>query len=370
MVESFTNNNGVNLMETNTCKCPNCGAPLEFKTDTQSWTCEYCLSNFNEDEVKSLFDNQELGNENEHTQQHQKMNENDTKSTEKANIYKCTNCGAQVITGETTSATFCCYCHSPIILSEQLLGGYHPAKIIPFKFNREEAVNSFNKWCLKKPLLPIGFCTNSQLEKLSGIYVPFWLFDCHVRGNMSAVAEKVSTWKSGDRKYTQTDYYNVYRKAEATFTGIPADGLTIMDDDMMEILEPYDYSDMKDFSMAYLSGYYAERYDVDEKEVQDRIEDRINKYTLELLRNTIEGYSSVTENDDGNVDIYKSEVTYVLLPVWILTYNYKDKIYMYAMNGQTGKIAGDLPISIWIALFFFALFSAAILLLMGVMFLC
>ncbi len=323
-----------------TYKCPNCGGALEFNADSQDWKCEFCLSNFNNEEIKAFEDKLNLNNDS--FEQH--TTEEDAEFAEKARVYICKSCGAEIVTDDTTAATFCYYCHNPAIIPGQLSGEYKPAKVIPFKFKKEAARDMFIKWCKRKPLLSRQFISSSQLELLSGIYIPFWLFDCDTRGRIIAEGRKVRSWVSGDKKYTETKYYDITRAATANFNGIPADGSKKADDSLMETLEPYDYSQMVDFSMSYLSGYMAEKYDVDKKDVFGRISERVNEYTSTLLRNTIQGYSSVSMRN-SNIDIYKSKATYVLLPAWIFTYNYKGKTYVFAMNGQTGKIAGRLPIS-------------------------
>ncbi len=322
-----------------TYKCPNCGGPLEFNAESQNWKCEFCLSEFNNEQIKSFAEDQNLKDATQ-----QQTTEKDTEFEERAKVYSCTSCGAEIVTDETTAATFCYYCHSPAIIPGQLSGQYRPAKVIPFKINKEVARDMFIKWCNKKPLLSKQFISDSQLELLSGIYIPFWLYDCDTRGRIIAEGRKVRTWVSGDKRYTETRYYDVIRAATASFNGIPADGSKKADDNLMEMLEPYDYSKMEDFSMSYLSGYLAEKYDIDEKGVFGRISDRVNEYTNTLLRYNIQGYSSVTVRN-SNVDIYESKATYVLLPAWIFTYNYKGKTYVFALNGQTGKIAGSLPLS-------------------------
>lgn len=323
-----------------TYKCPNCGGGLEFKADSQSWKCEFCLSNFNDEEIKALINDESL--EDDSLDQHTEV-EGDEFS-EKARVYSCTSCGAEIVTDDTTAATFCYYCHNPAIIPGQLSGDYKPAKVIPFKFKKEAARDKFIKWCKKKPLLSRQFISSSQLELLSGIYIPFWLFDCDIRGRINAEGRKIRTWVSGNKKYTETKFYDITRAATASFNGIPADGSKKADDHLMETLEPYDYSQMVDFSMSYLSGYMAEKYDVDKKDVFSRISGRVDEYTNTLLRNTIQGYSSVTVRN-SDIDIYRSKAAYVLLPAWIFTYNYRGKTYIFAMNGQTGKIAGSLPLS-------------------------
>ncbi|MFZ5354077.1 MAG: hypothetical protein ACOZCL_15340 [Bacillota bacterium] len=351
-------------MEVITYKCPNCGGALKFNEDAQKWKCEFCISYFDENAVNSIENRMNTEND---------RHEKDSSKTEKepefylheydeadnVRAYSCNSCGAEIVTDATTAATFCYYCHNPAIIPSQLSGNYRPSKIIPFKINRESATKAFIKWCRKKPLVSRRFITDSQLKLLSGVYIPFWLFDCEVSGSIYADARNVRSWTSGNKRYTETKYYDVYRAGAASFRGIPADGSKKAEDCLMETLEPYDYGQLEDFSMSYLSGYMAEKYDVNQNEVYGRIRSRVHEYIEGLLRDTINGYSTVTVKS-ASIGVDSSKASYALLPVWMFTYSFEGKIYIYAMNGQTGKIAGSLPISKSRALAWFGGISASV----------
>jgi DNA-directed RNA polymerase subunit RPC12/RpoP len=340
-------------------KCINCGGPLGFKADTQNWICDYCLSEFSEQEVREFISNEQAQAEAETSSAVlDELREQELDFQENALGYTCQSCGAEIVTDDNTAATFCYYCHNPTIIQRRLEGEYRPEKVIPFKFDREKATEIFKNWCKKKPLLSKQFTSDSEVEKLSGVYVPFWLFDCDSNGEISGDAIKVRTYISGDTQYTETKYYHVLREGKAIFSDVPADGSKKMDDELMSILEPYDYKDLTDFSMSYLSGYLAEKYDMDQNDVYGRVSGLIRENMSSLLQETIRGYSSVNIK---NSDIKMKNVgaTYVLLPVWLFTYQYKGKTYMFAMNGQTGKIAGKLPVSPGRAASWFGGISAA-----------
>jgi hypothetical protein len=342
------------------CKCNNCGGPLEFKAETQNWICDYCLSEFTEAEVQALLNNEQSQSQATMSEATlQQKQEQDEEFAEKAAGYSCQSCGAEIVTDDTLAATFCYYCHNPAIIPRRLEGEFRPEKVIPFMFNREKATEIFIKWCKKKPLLSKVFTTSSQLEKLSGVYVPFWLFDSDTMGAVNADATKVRSYTRGDIRYTETKYFHVVREGNAAFKDVPADGSKKMDDSLMEILEPYDYRELTDFSMSYLSGYLAEKYDMDQNDVYPRVSKILRNNMSTLLEDTIQGYSHVTIQT-ANVEINNVEATYVLLPVWMFTYQFKGKSYMFAMNGQTGKIAGRLPISFGRAFSWFGAISASV----------
>lgn len=315
-------------------KCPNCGAKINFNPELQKCNCDFCLSSFNVDELEIWSNESDSFNKNNES----------TNTNEKTSLYSCPSCGAQIITDKTTSATFCCYCHGPVILSENLSGDFKPSKIIPFRFDKEKAVESFLRWHKKKWFLPNAFASQTQLEKISGVYIPFWLMDCDITGRLNARAEKVTTWSSGDYMYTKTDIYNVFREANLKFDNVPSNASSKADDTIMESIEPFNYEDLKNFSFGYLPGFLAEKYDKTEKDVLPSAKDRVNDATKNMLRSSISGYSSVSERQ-SNIMYNESSMEYALLPIWMLTYSYNNKNYIFAMNGQTGKVFGSLPIS-------------------------
>ena len=224
-------------------------------------------------------------------------------------------------------------------------------KVIGFKLTRDNAIWNFKKWISKRWFVPKEFKSQQQLEKLTGLYVPFWVADCDIDIDYHAIGKKTRSWTSGDYRVTETQEYDVVRRGNLTTRGIPADGETKIDDLLMESIEPYDYRELKDFSMSYLSGFYADKYDVDKAAVFPRIRVRATQATASLINDTIKGYSSVSPMIQ-DYRIKQTNWSYMLLPVWFMSYKYKDKVYEFAINGQTGKLAGTPPLSkgrLWLA---------------------
>lgn len=309
-------------------KCPSCGANIKFNPLTQKWDCEYCGTSYGLEEFKKV-------------QEKEKNIETDINIDE----YTCQNCGAKVITDENTTATHCVYCGNTTIMKNRLEGEFKPDKIIPFKSVKEEAIENFQKFVKKKWFAPKEFHKKENIEKISGVYIPFWLYDCHSEGSIEARATNVSTWTSGSYKYTKTDVYRCTRTGSADYTDVPVDGSTKFEDDIMDSIEPYNYDEFTEFNRSYLSGFLAEKYDLNEKEVYNRAEERIKNTTIDELKSTINGYTTVSLKK-SNINVDKGEVEYGLLPVWILNIKYKDKMYTFAMNGQTKKMVGNVPIEI------------------------
>ena len=335
-------------------KCPNCGGSLEFDAGKQDFGCEYCLSHFTEEQL------QDPAHQQEEKVSHKEADFKDD-FTAHTSLYSCPSCGAEIMAEDTTAATFCYYCHGPVILTGRLSGKYRPSRVIPFKYDKNAATQSFQLWRSKKWFVPDEFKSGTQLEKIAGVYLPFWLADCQIDAGMTAIGKHIRTWRSGDYQYTETKEYEVRRRALLSFHGIPADGSSKTDDRLMEAIEPFDYNQLEDFSMSYLSGYLAEKYDVEKEAVLPRIRERTDKASEEMLRNSISGYSSVGAIRSSQ-SLSSIDWRYMLLPVWLLTYKHKDKNYFFAMNGQTGKMVGIPPLSVSKMLAFSGILAAGVFL--------
>ena len=322
-------------LATITYKCPNCDAGLVFSPESQDFFCEYCQSHFTKSELDGL---------NPDKQSDEKVSTENAEKSETLVLYKCPACGAEVITESTTVATFCYYCHNPVILEGKLEGDFKPDGFIPFKKTREEITEEFLKWIRAKKFVPRGFFCKSNIEKLSGVYYPYWVTDYRADGDLTATATKVRTWSSGDTMYTETSYYDARRSGDLDIKHITNKALKSADVELAEAVLPYDYGNIKNFESGYLSGFLAEKRDIDSSEVKATAEQAMRNYAKDILTNDINGYSSVTVKD-LNLKVKDENWRYVLLPVWTLTYKGRDnKIYYYAVNGQTGEVVGKLPL--------------------------
>jgi len=265
---------------------------------------------------------------------------------EKINLrtYVCSSCGGEILTDDVTAATFCSYCGNPTLIAEQLTGQKRPSRLIPFVIQKEKAIDGFRAWTRKGLLTPSTFRSKTNLEKVVGLYVPFWLFNYGVLVDYKADGHIVTHEVRGDYRLTHTDHYDVYRKIHAEYDMVPADASKGMDDHMMDCLEPFNYTAMKQFEMPYLSGFYAEKNSYTDEEMAPRVKKRVAAFGEDHARGTINGYAAVIpKGKDIRMSLKKSE--YVLLPVWVINYEYKGEHFKFVMNGQTGKTVGELPVS-------------------------
>ncbi|MCQ2462635.1 MAG: hypothetical protein MJ177_04430 [Clostridia bacterium] len=325
-------------------KCPCCGGKLEFDASTQKMKCPYCDS---EIDVDALNKNEqileEVGKEDNMNWESTAGTEWDDGEQDTINVYSCTACGGEIVADETTGATHCPYCGNPVVMTSKFSGQFKPDCVIPFSITKQQAVDALKKHYEGKKLLPKIFKSENHLDEIKGVYVPFWLFDADANASVSYKMENVRSWSDKDYMYTQTEYFTALRKGGLKFKNVPVDGASKMPDELMESIEPFDASKAVDFKTAYLSGFMADKYDIDDRASVPRANERIKKSTEEAFRDTVHGYSSVQVND-SHVSLSASKAKYALYPVWLLTTSFGGKQYLFAVNGQTGKLVGNLPV--------------------------
>jgi len=353
-------------------KCPNCNATLEFDIGSGMVECRYCGSRF---DVNSLIT--EAGKPGEETpaeaaqaegnQMPEAQNEGGTEAAAEetqsqefdwgeykknldrrdltgTTVYLCNTCGAEVVVSSTTAASKCPYCDNNLIVTDNVSSGLRPNGIIPFKITPKELPKRVREFYHGKKLLPHNFFSDNKMSKVQGIYVPFWLYDCHLDGVMNLNGTHTISSVSGNYRYTTTETYNLERDAEMQFRRIPVDGSIRMPDELMDSIEPFDYSQLVDFNSGYLTGFVADRFDSDPDECLPRVSRRVENSAVDLISSTVTNYSGVSLKSNL-MKITDSSVKYVMLPVYLFTCKYAGKYYQYAVNGQTGKVVGELPSS-------------------------
>lgn len=323
-------------------KCPQCGGSIEFDSGIQKMKCPYCDAEFEIEALKQFDEDIKNTEGNDMTWDSAMGAEWTAEDREKVTVLVCDNCGGEVVGDATMAASSCPYCDSPIIVKGAIGGELKPDYVIPFKLDKKAAIEGLKKHFMGKKLLPKAFNDENHLEEIKGVYVPFWLFSASSNANVRYKATKLHTWSDSNYIYTQKKFFSCYRSGSIAFENIPEDGSSKMPDDLMESLEPFYFKDAVDFQTAYLSGYLADKYDVAEEECVDRANLRIKQSTEQEFAGTVKGYSSVVA-EDSNISFEHAEAKYALYPVWLLNTTWNGQKFVFAMNGQTGKFVGDLP---------------------------
>ena len=324
-------------------KCPSCGGAIEFNSSVQKMKCPYCDSEFEMDVIKALHEedcNAPSDSMDWDTAAGSNWQEGEADSIK---AYVCQSCGGEIVADENTAATSCPYCDNPVVISGNVSGTLRPDVVIPFKIDKAGAKEALKKHISGKKFIPKSFKDENHIDEIKGIYVPFWLFDAKANANINYKATRVQHWSDTKYHYTRTSTYRVRRGGHVSFTHVPVDGSSKMADDLMESIEPFDFRDAVDFQTAYLAGYLADKYDVTPDISIERANQRIKTGTEQLFAQTVTGYNSViTEN--SSVQLENGIAKYALYPVWLLNTTWQGEKFTFAMNGQTGKFIGDLPV--------------------------
>ena len=370
------------MAETTTYQCPNCSGRLVFNSTVGKLQCEFCESQFTTAEVEALYaekqakadaraqaeSGQGAGQEapqgvsaaeastsaathvepkapltGDPIKDYIAQSKWSSSDVDDMRAYNCPSCGAQLMVDQVTAVTSCPYCGNNAVVPGQLANVLKPDYVIPFKLDREAAISALKRYYGGKPLLPNDFTANNHIEEIQGIYVPFWLYSGTGAGDAYFEGRNIRTWSDSDNNYVETDHFNLHRAGHMRFARVPVDGSTKMPDAHMDAIEPYDYSELVPFSVAYLPGYLTDRYDLDVEQCDSRARHRVENTTLDMIEQTAGGYmeTNITHSEET---ITWDNISYALLPVWMLHTKWNGEDYLFAMNGQTGKFIGDLPI--------------------------
>lgn len=335
-------------------KCPSCGAGLSFKPELGKFRCDFCLSEYTEAEISDLY-------------KEDKIKVGSLLDQSQLTSYNCNNCGAVVVTDDTTTSTYCYYCHNPVILSDRLKGEFLPDKMIPFSIGKEKAQTIFLDWVKDFKFLPQDFTSTSQLEKITGLYLPYWWLDCESEVDYLGRLKQEKVSQKNNIEKTEVSTYEIIRKARVVINNAEHLAFNKIDESLLNGIAPYDEDKAVAFSMPYLSGFFAEQYNIGHEEVKSKIENDVKANCKTLVLESVKDKKNLTEIS-SKVEIKETDVNYTLLPAWILTYQYGSKTYVFAVNGQSGKSFGELPLdSKKLALFSLIIFVlvAALMLLGG-----
>lgn len=351
-------------------KCPNCGNVLKWNPTAYAWKCEACDSTFSLEELQKRRNNAASSDNNV-----QVKKDEEVKVTEDPSLYKekeefedhstiegtvevelesikegemdeyhCGNCGASIMATPETVATKCPYCNNTTILKQKLDGGVFPTKIIPFKKVRKDAEEGFYNIAKGKLFAPKNFHTAAIIKDVSGVYVPFWIYDISANGDIVFRCTDSRSWTSGEYRHTEVKTFHTTVNGNVLYNKLPVDGSSHFDDGLMDSIEPFDYNELIDYNHAYLSGFLAEKYDVDQQKAFERAIARAKNSTVDTFKTRVRHQTSSAVKDKVTYKV--QNVEFAMFPVWMVNIEYNGKFYTFAMNGQTGETVGNIPLSI------------------------
>ena len=339
-------------------KCPACGGALEFDPGIQKMKCPYCDSVFAMEELMSKDDQlntdpasgEPMNPEDAVPLPEDQLNWNtnagsewDAGETDGMRVYVCNSCGGEIVGDATTAATSCPFCGNPVVMMGNFTGALKPDLVIPFKLDKKAAKDALRMHAKSKKMAPKLFSDEQHLDEIKGVYVPYWLFDSSADVQLRFRATRSRAWSDRNYNYVETEEFLVDRGGSMRFEAVPADGSSKMDDTLMESIEPFDVSEAVPFQTAYLAGYLADKYDVTAEQSVERANQRVRKTAEMTFAEQVIGYESVVL-DSSSIRLRDSRVRYALYPVWLLNTTWRGQKYTFAMNAQTGKFVGDLPV--------------------------
>lgn len=328
-------------------KCPNCNGALEYNPVTDEMECAHCGGSYtmqeintdepyikeeqnqNEQEISASSMERELSGAEEELMEEME--------TMECKIYTCTSCGGELAVSNTEVSTYCAYCGQPTIIYSRVSKTRKPKYIIPFCISQEEAVEKLHNHFRRKFLMPKK-AKKINLETIKGIYLPCFLFDVYYHDTVVYKASKNSSYKI---------------EAKCDLQRVAYDASKVVEDEFAHFLEPYCWDDLKEFDGAYLSGFYAECNDLSARQLTNAVKRRCKELYEDELRRVIKRKVSF-KSTDNVCEIIKAEYTF--LPVWFMTFRWKNEPYTMMVNGQTGKVVGSLPVSKKRATLIFMLF--------------
>lgn len=359
-------------------KCPACGAPLRFDPASGKLVCDYCgtVTELASPEKQDKKDSGHMKKPSQTRPSGQAQNaaagnggSEDGEGIEGFDfdsltdmitdpaamdlpIYNCVSCGAEVIAPAEQMALTCPYCGNNIVLTQKVTGKLRPDGVIPFKISAKELPAAVRHFYRDKKLLPRNFFSQSTMGKVTGVYVPFWVFSGDVGGVLQYRAQTSSSSRSGDYIITQTNYYRLVRDAALSFDNLPVDVSGRIEDRLMDSLEPFHTSEIQPFDMRYLSGFTADRFDQKKDDIAARAEARMKNTTYKLVNaQAAAGYGSA-ERTGGRLKA-DLKAKYILFPVYLFDISHGGKNYHFAVNGQTGKVVGDIPTDSGVSFLYF-----------------
>lgn len=304
-------------------KCKNCGGNTVYSPEKHVMYCPFCESEGSDERV-----DESLGA-----------------------LTICPSCGGEVRVEEHTSATQCPSCDCYLIFNERVQGEYTPGMILPFQLGKETCKRSLKEKFGRFRFAPTDFLSEAKLNGVQGVYVPYWFYDYDTHWDFKAEGTKIRSWTSGSTEYTETSYYDIQRDMDIQFNKVPVDASVQMPDDVMDMVEPFNYEQMQEFDPRYMSGFYAEKYNMPADIVEDRARKKMTEDAEQILQNSYSGQYGSVKVQRKELKLRGSKTNYGLLPVWKYQYQYNNREYPFYMNGQTGKIVGNPPVSrkkVWV----------------------
>ncbi len=354
-------------------KCRNCGGELHYEPSINKLKCDFCGSTYDLSEYETQPEipaDHDHHHDHDHNHDHSadqipaadllhsdmeeprkaseagfaKATDDSTEIQEDLVVYSCPHCGAEVVTDKDTVATACVFCGTPMVIDTQIKGQFKPDSVIPFTVDKKKIEEIYENYIKDKPFYPPEYSKANVIEKIKAIYLPFWLFDVNMTGELHASGEHTTTIPYGEWIVTNHYVYDILRAGNQKYHKVPVIASTKTPKDAMDSIEPFDYSRLVPYNSGYLPGYMAQRYDRDASQTAEFSKGRAENSFQSAMMSTMTGYQGL-HLTSSNIRPSDIKSTYALLPAYLLFMDYdNDEDKLIAINGQTGKVVGNIPV--------------------------
>lgn len=324
-------------------KCPNCGATVVFDPATGGMHCDYCG-------YTCELPNAEMENEICEMDFEAALHTESFNWGEEKKEVQCKQCGAVTVYDALETAAVCPFCGSTSVMPAANENTIAPGAVCPFAITKDQAGERFTKWLKGKLFTPRKAKKSARPESFQGVYIPYWTYDAQTTSNFTARAGYDKTVKDKDgNTRTQTDWRHVNGVYQEFFDDVTVMASKRQTDSGVRACEPFDFSQLVPYSPQVVAGFIAERYSIGLKDGWESAQHTIQSRLRSDISSYVRRHWNADRADSVRFSTLYSNITYkyLLVPTWISSFKYKDKVYQFAVNGQTGKVGGKAPVSVW-----------------------
>lgn len=324
-------------------KCPSCSSSIKFNPSNGKLTCSYC--SYEEMIPQPQLDMDKVAQELDFNAE---INRGNFDWGAEKKVVICDACAAESVYDALEVANICPYCGSNHVMESYNEQSLAPNGVCPFKITKEQADANFHSWIKGKWFAPNEAKRSAKADAFKGVYLPYWTFDTKTASQYTASYGKHRIVRDSEGKErTVTDWYSTSGFYQEFIDDYLIRATTRYNDDILRSVEPFNTSDNRTYNQDYLSGYVAERYSIGLedgwKQAQQGIHHHIHAQIDMQIRRRY--HADVVSNIHFSTVHSNITYKYLLLPIWLSSFRFKSKTYQFMVNGQTGKVGGQSPIS-------------------------
>ena len=329
--------------------CEQCGADYRFDPSNGKLTCDHCGHSTGlaqrgpwASSIREMDFSQAV------------KGQIDQADVETSRISTCPNCAAVIEFSDSSHATECPFCATPVVTDTGEYRRIKPKGLLPFAIDERRAKDAMTQWLGRLWFAPNGLKDYARKgRKMNGIYVPFWTYEADTKS--SYVGERGQVYyetrtvmrdgKPHQERIQKVRWFPASGRVARFFDDVLVLGSTSLPKKFTDALEPWDLAELVPYSPEYLAGFQAQGYTVSPEDGYSEAREKMDRVIARDVRFDIGGDRQRIHSIDTRV----KDVTFkhILLPVWMAAYKYRGKSYRFVINARTGQVQGERPYSAW-----------------------